>query len=394
MVRRKIAEMKFVGGVFSYREADEGEDGTWCDWWDYEDLRYPLVRLMAAAGVPREEITDQPDHDGRHAQGLLGPEGTPRGHGHQPDRGVAVVPDVPPVLRADVPRAQGQGARGPLREGLQRLDVRRVVRRLQRPPDPAADHPALGRAARGRRGATQRGAWRRTRCASPRSRRSSACRRCTTPTATGTRSSRRARRPRRVVCMHIGSSSKMPSTSRRRAARGRLTLTYMNAAMSLTDYLMSGIFERSSRRSSSRTPRARSAGSRTSSTAPTRSGPRTAAWGGVADKVKRPAEPEYYHESIFGCFFDDPHGLKSLESIGADNITFETDYPHSDSRGRTRGRSRWTSWRASTTRRSSRSSGATRSGCSTSTCPPDNISPGITHGAVNAGPARDQEDLA
>ena len=30
-------------------------------------------------------------------------------------------------------------------------------------------------------------------------------------------------------------------------------------------------------------------------------------------------------------FFDEQHGLESLESVGVDNITFETDYPHSDS---------------------------------------------------------------
>ncbi|HEX2737788.1 MAG TPA: amidohydrolase family protein, partial [Acidimicrobiia bacterium] len=54
------------------------------------------------------------------------------------------------------------------------------------------------------------------------------------------------------------------------------------------------------------------------------------AWGGVADKVKRPPS-EYYYEHVFGCFFDDPHGLKSLDTIGVDNVTFETDYPHSDS---------------------------------------------------------------
>ena len=34
---------------------------------------------------------------------------------------------------------------------------------------------------------------------------------------------------------------------------------------------------------------------------------------------------------MYGCFFDDPHGLQSLEAVGVDNITFETDYPHSDS---------------------------------------------------------------
>ena len=60
MHRRKVADMKFVGGVFSYREAGADEDGTWCDWWDYEDLKYPLTRVMAAAGVPREEVTISP----------------------------------------------------------------------------------------------------------------------------------------------------------------------------------------------------------------------------------------------------------------------------------------------------------------------------------------------
>ena len=47
-----------------------------------------------------------------------------------------------------------------------------------------------------------------------------------------------------VVCMHIGSSSKMPSTSADAPAAVGSTLTYMNAAMSLTDWLMSGLFER------------------------------------------------------------------------------------------------------------------------------------------------------
>ena len=53
-------------------------------------------------------------------------------------------------------------------------------------------------------------------------------------------------------------------------------------------------------------------------------------WGGVADKVLRPPS-EYYYEHVYGCFFDDAHGLKSLDAVGVDNVTFETDYPHSDS---------------------------------------------------------------
>ena len=60
VVRQKVADMQFVGGVFSYREAGEHEEGTWCDWWYVEDLRYPLTRVMAAAGYPRDEVTISP----------------------------------------------------------------------------------------------------------------------------------------------------------------------------------------------------------------------------------------------------------------------------------------------------------------------------------------------
>jgi hypothetical protein len=34
---------------------------------------------------------------------------------------------------------------------------------------------------------------------------------------------------------------------------------------------------------------------------------------------------------VFGCFFRDRHGLKSLDECGIDNVMFEVDYPHSDS---------------------------------------------------------------
>ena len=111
-----------------------------------------------------------------------------------------------------------------------------------------------------------------------------------------------------VVCMHIGSSSKMPSTSADAPAAVGSTLTYMNAAMSLTDCLMSGVLERF--------PTLKLAYcegqigwipyvlERADEVWEDNRG-----WGGVADKVKRPPS-EYYYEHIYGCFFDDPHGLK------------------------------------------------------------------------------------
>ena len=53
------------------------------------------------------------------------------------------------------------------------------------------------------------------------------------------------------------------------------------------------------------------------------------AWGGVADLIPEPPST-YYFRQVYGCFFRDNHGLESLHRVGVDNITFETDYPHTD----------------------------------------------------------------
>ena len=39
----------------------------------------------------------------------------------------------------------------------------------------------------------------------------------------------------------------------------------------------------------------------------------------------------YFRRHVYVCVFDDPHGLRSLDEIGVDRVTYETDYPHSDS---------------------------------------------------------------
>jgi hypothetical protein len=54
------------------------------------------------------------------------------------------------------------------------------------------------------------------------------------------------------------------------------------------------------------------------------------AWGGVQGVLSEPPS-FYYHRQIYGCFFRDRHGLESLHRVGVDNVTFETDYPHTDS---------------------------------------------------------------
>jgi predicted TIM-barrel fold metal-dependent hydrolase len=132
-----------------------------------------------------------------------------------------------------------------------------------------------------------------------------------------------------TINMHIGSSSKMPATSADAPVAVAATLSFNNAMASLTDWLFSGklvqfpdlkiaysegqigwlpyVLERAD--DVWREHRA---------------------WGGVKDLIPEPPST-YYYRNVYGCFFRDRHGVESLDIVGADNITFETDYPHTDS---------------------------------------------------------------
>ena len=132
-----------------------------------------------------------------------------------------------------------------------------------------------------------------------------------------------------VVCMHIGSSSKMPATSGDAPIAVAATLSFGNAMASLTDFLFSGVLVRF--------PTLRLAYSEGQIGWLPYILERAddvwrehRAWGGVAETIPEPPS-SYYYRQVFGCFFRDQHGLDSLEQVGVDNITFETDYPHTDS---------------------------------------------------------------
>ena len=129
--------------------------------------------------------------------------------------------------------------------------------------------------------------------------------------------------------MHIGSSSRMPSTSPDAPAAVGSTLTFGNAMSSMADWLFSGwlaqyptlkiaysegqigwipyILERADKVWED-----------------------NRAWGNIDPRVTEPPST-YYYRQIYGCFFDDVYGLENLEKCGVSNICFETDYPHSDS---------------------------------------------------------------
>ena len=132
-----------------------------------------------------------------------------------------------------------------------------------------------------------------------------------------------------VVCMHIGSSSKMPATSADAPVAVAATLSFGNAMSSLTDFLFSGVLVRF--------PDLKLAYSEGQIGWIPYILERAddvwlehRAWGGVRDIVPEPPST-YYYRQVFGCFFRDRHGIESLETVGVDNTTFETDYPHTDS---------------------------------------------------------------
>ncbi len=132
-----------------------------------------------------------------------------------------------------------------------------------------------------------------------------------------------------VVCMHIGSSSRMPATSGDAPIAVAATLSFNNAMASLADWLFSGKLVQF--------PNLKIAYSEGQIGWIPYALERAddvwlehRAWAGVQDIVPEPPST-YFHRQVFGCFFRDKHGLDSLDTIGVDNVTFETDYPHTDS---------------------------------------------------------------
>jgi predicted TIM-barrel fold metal-dependent hydrolase len=132
-----------------------------------------------------------------------------------------------------------------------------------------------------------------------------------------------------VINMHIGSSSRMPATSADAPTAVAATLSFGNAMASLTDFLFSGVLVKHPKLTLAYSEgqigwlpyileRADDVWRE------------HRAWGGVKDLIPEPPST-YFRRQVYGCFFRDRHGLASLEEIGVDNVTFETDYPHTDS---------------------------------------------------------------
>jgi predicted TIM-barrel fold metal-dependent hydrolase len=132
-----------------------------------------------------------------------------------------------------------------------------------------------------------------------------------------------------IICMHIGSSSQMPSTSSDAPPAVAATLSFVNAMSSVSDFMFSGVFVRY--------PKLKIAYSegqigwvpyileRADDV-----WAQHRAWGGVAEITPEPPS-RFWQSNVYGCFFRDPHGVDNLYKIGVDTVPFETDYPHTDS---------------------------------------------------------------
>ncbi|MCU1451901.1 MAG: putative TIM-barrel fold metal-dependent hydrolase [Acidimicrobiales bacterium] len=315
--------MQFVGGNFSYRPDPEGDR---CDWWLFEDKRVPQTRLSAAAGFDRDEVkvtgityeemrrgcwdpvARLEDMDVNHTEASLAFPSFPRFCGQTfmeaTDKDLAdLCVKAYNDWMVDEWCAGSGGRLIPLII-IQLWDVQLAAQEIYRNAERGVHAvcfseipPYLGLPS------IHSDYW------DPFFR---ACEETKT-----------------TINMHIGSSSKMPSTSADAPAAVGSTLTFGNAMSSLTDWLFSGnlvkfpeltiaysegqigwipyILERADKVWED-----------------------NRAWGGVAGIVTEPPST-YYYRQVYGCFFDDVHGLASLDVVGEDNITFETDYPHSDS---------------------------------------------------------------
>ncbi|MFK7898154.1 MAG: amidohydrolase family protein [Myxococcota bacterium] len=131
-----------------------------------------------------------------------------------------------------------------------------------------------------------------------------------------------------VVCMHIGSSSKMPITTPDAPFIVSSTLTFQNAMGSLIDFVFSGTLERF--------PNLTIAYSEGQvGWMPYVLERMDKLWEERVDNSfgtslkERPTS--YLGNRVLGCIFDDETGLANRDRVGMERITFETDYPHADS---------------------------------------------------------------
>jgi predicted TIM-barrel fold metal-dependent hydrolase len=130
-----------------------------------------------------------------------------------------------------------------------------------------------------------------------------------------------------VLCMHIGSGSRMAETSPFAPRAANTALTFSMAQQSLVEWLVSGVLVRF--------PELKIAYSESQIGWMPFILERLdkvfthAAYAGLDPLITQPPST-YVPGRVYGCFFDDETGIANRESIGVRQMVFEVDYPHQD----------------------------------------------------------------
>jgi len=323
-VERDSAVFNFEGGVFSYEKGVK--NGSPCDWWLYDDLIYPFPKLSAAVGfenldvepVTFDEIrpgswkqTDRlADMDANHVDvSICFPNVLPRFCGQtfleREDKDLALL-----CVKAYNDWMIDEWCEG---EGKGRLIPLTLIPLW----DPVAAAEEVHRCA-------NKGSF--------------AVAFSENPYHLGLPSVHdknhfwdpfftACQETETVICMHIGSSSKMPSTSPDAPFSVSSTITFANAMGSMCDYILSGIFVRF--------PKLRIAYAEGQvGWMPYVVERMDKIWeerGDASFGIDLPNPPSsYISNHIWGCIFDDEIGLKNRDIIGMNQICFEVDFPHAD----------------------------------------------------------------
>jgi predicted TIM-barrel fold metal-dependent hydrolase len=131
-----------------------------------------------------------------------------------------------------------------------------------------------------------------------------------------------------VVCMHFGSSSEVPITAPDAPIEVMVTLNPYSMGSCATDLIFSPALQKFSQLTFALSEGGLGwvpyIGERADWVYT-----RHRAWTGLDLGKKMPSE--LLRERIVKCFIDDPHGVANRYEVGLDTITWECDYPHSDS---------------------------------------------------------------
>jgi predicted TIM-barrel fold metal-dependent hydrolase len=130
-----------------------------------------------------------------------------------------------------------------------------------------------------------------------------------------------------VIAMHIGSGTRTLITSPDAPQVVSTVMIFANSAASMVDYLQSGIL--------ARFPGLRLLYAECQiGWIPFILERADDAWmthlWAHDDRLAGELPSSYYKDRIYSCFFKDNVGIDMLDRIGADQVLFETDYPHSD----------------------------------------------------------------